>query len=89
MVLEAGIHGFECGDSPNLEWASASSPGLMIVRVTRDGVLEDLVYVTGPTHTWWSHNPLFNPALRPGEKIEIELTGTGAMRFECLGLKEI
>ena len=86
MVLEEGSHKFQCGDSPNLEWAAVSSPSLMTVRVTRDGKLEDLTYVTGPTHTWWCNNPLFNPALKPGEKIEISLQGPGAMRLECFGL---
>jgi hypothetical protein len=55
--------------------------------VKRNGVVEDEVYAIGPSHTWWSNNPLFEPPLKPGDKVEIVLEGPGAMRLECGGLK--
>lgn len=89
MLLESGTHKFVCGEAPDFLFASVSAPTLTLVTISRNDKLEDKCYVSGPTHTWWSNNPMFNPPLAPGDKIVIEIGGPGAMRLECGGLKEI
>jgi hypothetical protein len=88
MLLEEGTHEFETKDA-SFDWASVSSPAPAIVRIFRDDKQHDLVYVHGPTHTWWSSNPLFCPPLRDEEKIKIVIEGKAAMRIECGGLKRV
>lgn len=86
MVLETGSHDFTCGESPDLRWASASSVGPATISTYRGGALQDRVHLSGPTHTWWPNNPLFDPALGAGETIRIVIEGVASMRFECGGL---
>jgi hypothetical protein len=88
MILEEGTHEFECVE-PSFDWASVSSPALATVEVLRNNVREDLVYVHGPTHTWWSSNALFAPPLRSGERVKFVISGPAALRIECSGLTRV
>lgn len=85
MLLLTGHHKFKC-ETPDFAFASASSRGPATITVTRNGKMEDKVYLDGPTHTWWSNNPMFNPSLNIGDEIEILIEGNAAMRLECGGL---
>jgi hypothetical protein len=84
MILEQGIHEFTT-KAPSFDWASVSSSAPAEVRVYRGDKLVDLTYVHGPTHTWWSNNPLFVPPLMDGEAVTIKIDGPAAMRIECVG----
>lgn len=86
MILKAGLHKFKAA-APSFDYASVSAPALTTVTVRRNGEVEDLAYVVGATHTWWSSNPMFTPPLAVGDLIEIEIEGPGAMRLECGGLE--
>lgn len=88
MILNEGIHKFVC-KNPSLLYASVSAPDTATVEVLRNGVREDYVYVSGPSHTWWNSNPLFNPALKPDDQIEFRITGPCSMRFECDGCEGV
>jgi hypothetical protein len=88
VILEEGIHKFEC-ETPSFDWASVSSSALATVEVLCNGARVDSVYVHGPTHTWWSNNALFSPPLKDGDKVTIIIKGPAAMRIECVGLKRL
>jgi hypothetical protein len=85
VILEGGVHKFKC-ENPSLGWAAVSAPSVTKVEVYLNGELVDKTYAVGPTHTWWSNNPMFEPPLKDGDKVKIVIDGPGAMRLECAGL---